>query len=202
MAKKKSFDQELRDAAKKPANTNYKRKGRQAYFGRTRGLALVEYLNQIFKYNSNALKAQKLTDNQIADKVRDEYKNYKDLMLSWKAVNGISKVVYFRNLYNRGKLKTDSDYPTLLSYRYDQNGDIITSNRVDTKTTDLDEWVAKYEATYSADLIVHFEGNVPRAYLDRCKWINKNTNSEIMKTALRKRETRVQTMKKRAKKNK
>ena len=155
--------------AKKPPKSSMRHKQRSKYMGKVHKLSLTDYLASIFTHNERAAQAQKASDIKIAEMVISEYTGYKTLTEKWRA-RPIEEVIFYRNFYNKGDL-TNKIPPEVLAKRYNAQGVVLTADRSDNCTRDIEGWTKKKESYYTAHQIIRYDGveNVPK-FIQAYEW--------------------------------
>lgn len=106
-------------------------------------MGYCQFWIHIFELNELTPKRRKLTDEQIARKVQDEFPNSqtaKELTMDSEAVAKLGRTKHsvnqYRNSYNAGTF-TNGVKPRIVSYRYGKRGERVnprTGNAIKTKT--------------------------------------------------------------------
>lgn len=96
--------------------------------GETTGLPIQHAWVHIFVQNEKAAKNNRMTDKQISDWLKKEFKGRPSKVFEERSVNGV------RSKYNRGGL-TKGAVPSVLSRRFDENGEILERKARTKKST-------------------------------------------------------------------
>jgi hypothetical protein len=190
-----SFEDFMRDASKPPKKVKQRKPTKSRYKGKTKRMTLSSYLSAIFHYNERATQGKRACDARIAEMVLDEYSLYKDKFDLWRE-KPVERVIFYRNAYNKGTL-TKGMPPVKLSYRYNLQGELITSKNSDQLTHNIAEHILEQRAYYTAHMIMN--PKTPKAAKD-LEWAMFEPTEEekpYLKEAISKIKVRAKAMKKR-----
>ena len=165
--------------SKLKSKDSYKRPSKAKFLGRIYGLSLTEFLHTVYVRNEQIPPSQRMSDPKICDFIKKEYSKYKEIISLFTGVSGIRKVIFYRNYFNKGELCNKFSYPEFLSFRYDDEGSLITSDRADNIYTGAVYWKTKKSAYYTSHAINKL-GEIPLE-LKNYFWVLDKDDAEVSK---------------------
>ena len=153
----KNFLEQAKVSKKKPNRLVRPKKAK--FISKTYNISLSEFLHTVYVRNEQIPIGQRMNDPSIAAFVRKEFE-YDEIRAKFEDLRGIRKVIYYRNMFNKGELLKKKTYPEFLSYRYD-DGKMVTSDRSDLVFDDPEEWKTEKSAYYTAHMIYKNNGTIP-----------------------------------------